>query len=111
MADFIVSSNDRVNLHIYRADNEFIVITNDVVLYDRRTEHDPRINDTIDLTESLKLGINYINLLGIDWGGKYHYHFEFDLNGNSVPGLGREDEGRSGANGLSKHYSYTIELR
>jgi hypothetical protein len=111
MANFTVGSSDRVNLHIYRADNQFVVIMNDVILYDRRTEHDPKIDDTIDLTESLNPGINYLNLFGIDWGGQFHYHFEFDLNGNVMPGLSREDQGRSGANGLSKHYSYTIELK
>lgn len=102
-----VTAADAVTLWVYHADNCLVVTVNDVVVYTRATVRDPRFNDRVEIAEFLNPGVNYINILGFDWGGAQHFAFKLDKNNNGVPGMSRDDKA-GGAYGLARSYSLQI---
>lgn len=60
-------------LNITRADNEIFATVNGLVVYDKKTENDPVLEDKVDLTPYLADGLNTLVIAGINWGGPAHY--------------------------------------
>lgn len=111
-ADITVNPGDSVVLRINNADNEVAVMLNDLLLYDRKTEHDPTFNNQVELGEILKPGLNYLNVIGIDWSAVFHFKFSLDVNGNNVSSFSRDDKGSpGGTKGIQRHYGLSIEVR
>jgi len=110
-SDIVVNPSDTVVLRVENADNELVVVLNDLLLYNRKTERDPSLRDEIELGEILKPGINFLNVLGIDWGHVFHYKFSLDVNGNNVSSFSRDDSGPISGFGLQRHYGLSIEVR
>lgn len=59
----------KATLHVTRADNEVSAFLNGIQVYDKKTEGNPALNESVDLTEYLVPGINVIVVVGINWGG------------------------------------------
>lgn len=60
-------------LNVTHADNEVIAFLNGLQVYDRKTEGDPTLTDTLDLTPYLAAGINLLVLAGVNWGGPANF--------------------------------------
>ncbi len=56
-------------LTITHADNEILATVNGVIVYDKKTENNPTLNDQIDLGPYLASGINTLVVIGVNWGG------------------------------------------
>ncbi|HEY0328353.1 MAG TPA: hypothetical protein VGC77_04570 [Rhodopseudomonas sp.] len=56
-------------LTVTHADNEVAAILNGVVVYDKKTEGNPPINDQVPLDPYLAAGLNVLAITGINWGG------------------------------------------
>lgn len=111
-ADITVNAGDALILTVQNADNEVAVLLNDFLLWSKKTEHDPTFNARIELGEFLRPGLNYLNVIGIDWSAVWHFRFSLDVNGNSVPSFSRNDSGSpGGTKGIQRHYGLSIEVR
>lgn len=56
-------------LKITHADNEILATVNGLIVYDRKTENNPTLNDQVVLDPYLAAGINTLVVIGINWGG------------------------------------------
>ena len=73
-----------VKLTIKRADNEIAAFLNGVLVYDRKTENDPQLNDVVDISGFIQKGCcNSLVLVGINWGGPAHFEGSLSVD-NSV---------------------------
>lgn len=100
--DLTVKPTDKVVFRIYYADNLVTISSNHTMLYSRRTEGMPRLNDEVELTRTLRDGLNFINISCIDWGGRSRFHVELELNGNKLPDYVINID-RNGSHGLINH--------
>ena len=62
-----------VVLTINRADNELIALLNGIIVYDKKTDGNPSLNDVVNLTNLVTSGDNILTLLGINWGDEADY--------------------------------------
>jgi hypothetical protein len=74
-------------LSVTHADNEVIAYLNTDQIYDRKTENDPPLNDTVDLSNKLVKGHNSVVILGINWGGPAHFDGNLTLDGKVIVNL------------------------
>lgn len=71
-------------LTITHADNEVIAILNGDVVYSRKTEGDPALNEQVDLTPLLLPGINHLTIIGVNWGGPANYSGTLQINASTI---------------------------
>jgi hypothetical protein len=56
-------------LTVTRADNEIAAFLNGLVVYDRKTDGNPPLNDQVPLDPYLIAGVNVLVIAGTNWGG------------------------------------------
>jgi hypothetical protein len=61
------------SLTVTRADNEVSAFLNGIVVYDRKTEGNPAINDEVQLDPYLEAGLNSLVVAGTNWGGPANF--------------------------------------
>lgn len=77
-------SIQQVILTVARADNQVVVTLNGNIVYDKKTEGDPELNDSVNLTPLLASGVNHLTILGINWGGPAHYKGTLQLDSSII---------------------------
>lgn len=91
---------------IKRADNEIAVFVNGILVYDKKTEGDPVLNDVVDITGFLQHGCcNSVVVIGIDWGGTIHYEGSLTVDNSTTSWA---VQGPSTVNGMVFNRSFTI---
>jgi hypothetical protein len=80
-----IMAGAQVILNVSRADNELFAFLNGVMVYDRKTENNPSLDDAVDLVPALKSGDNILVLGGINWGGPATFAGSLSINGFSTP--------------------------
>lgn len=69
-----IAPGSTVALTVNHADNQTEVRINNGVVYQRATEYDPTLNETIDLSAHFRQGgRKVITVVGRNWGGPAHY--------------------------------------
>jgi hypothetical protein len=58
-----------VTLVVNHADNELMAFLNGALIYDKKTENNPALNDQIQIQSLMQAGGNVLVLVGINWGG------------------------------------------
>ncbi|MEO0577588.1 MAG: hypothetical protein AAFZ58_02770, partial [Pseudomonadota bacterium] len=58
--DFVIDRDDLVKITVHYADNQLVVLLNELDLYHRKTERQPRLNDEVPLNSFLVRGVNYL---------------------------------------------------
>ncbi len=72
-------------LKITHADNEIWATVNGLVVYDKKTEGDPTINDHVNLDPYLAAGLNTLVIAGVNWGGPAHFTGSVVIGGIDTP--------------------------
>src|SRR5215216_6531414 len=95
-----------VKLKITRADNEVAAFLNGILVYDKKTEGDPALNDVVDLSGFLQHGCcNFLVVIGINWGGPAHYEGSLTVDNSTTSWT---FQAASTVNGMVFDRSFTI---
>lgn len=74
-----------VTLKVTRADNEIMAYLNGNMIYDKKTEGNPLLNDQIQISGLMQAGANELILVGVNWGGPATFEGSVDVPGMSMP--------------------------
>lgn len=93
-------------LTVKRADNEIAAYLNGVLVYDKKTENDPALNDVVDISGFLQKGCcNSLVIVGVNWGGPAHFEGSLSVD-NSTTSWSFQSQ--STPNGIVFDRSFTI---
>ncbi|MBC7953695.1 MAG: hypothetical protein H7Z12_17995 [Rhodospirillaceae bacterium] len=73
-----------VSLIVNHADNELMAFLNGALVYDRKTEGNPGLNDQVQLQGLMQAGSNVLVLVGVNWGGPATFDGRIEASGNIV---------------------------
>ncbi len=72
-------------LTIKRADNEVAAFLNGVLVYDKKTENNPALNDVVDISGFLQHGCcNSLVIIGINWGGSVSFEGSLTVDNSTT---------------------------
>jgi hypothetical protein len=80
-------------------------------VFDQRTNNDPNLDVLVDLKPHLRVGWNYVSVIGADWGGGYHYMYWLESTAGTVDQTPRDRFGPNNQTGICYVDSYVIEAR
>lgn len=95
-------------LNVTHADNEVIAFLNGLKIYDHKTEKDPTLKDSVDLTPYLTSGVNLLVLAGINWGGGANFSGSVVIGDITQPFTFKAD---STENGVVWHQTFIIPAK
>lgn len=72
-------------LTITHADNEILAVVNGAVIYDKTTNNNPSLNEKVNLDPFLASGLNFLVLIGINWGGPATFTGTMNIGGKDIP--------------------------
>lgn len=106
-----VRSNDKVEVEIIFADNQLVILNNGVEVHATKSDRaGGRLNARVDLTGCLMAGINYVSFIGIAWGPRFQFNYNFLVNDQKIES--HSDNTGQCPSGKGKAYfkSYTVCL-
>ena len=95
----------KVVLTVTHADNEVTAFLNGLMVYDRRTDGDPTLDDVVALDDYLIQGLNTLVVLGINWGGPANFQGSLTIGSVTQP---FSYQAESTADGIAMVQTYVI---
>lgn len=71
-------------LTVTHADNEVVAVLNGDIVYNKKTEGDPELSDSVDLKPLLDPGVNHLVIIGVNWGGPANYKGTLQIDGSII---------------------------
>jgi len=80
-----VSPDDNIEVEIVFADNQLVIINNGEEVHSTKSDRaGGRLNAKIDIKGFLVAGKNYLTFLGIAWGPRLQFNYNFLVNGQTI---------------------------
>lgn len=95
-----------VTLKVTRADNEVMAFLNGALVYDRKTEGNPLLNDQVQISGLMQAGANVLVLVGVNWGGPATFEGAIEAPGGIVIPFSYTAGGTP--NGMCWNHSYNL---
>ena len=85
LSEIKVSSNDKIEAEIIFADNQILILNNGAEIHATKSNRaGGRLNARVDLKDSLMPGINYMSFVGIAWGPRFQFNYNFLVNDKKI---------------------------
>ena len=93
-----VNPDDNLEVEIVFADNQLVIINNGVEVHSTKSDRaGGRLNAKVNIKESLVAGINYVTFIGIAWGPRFQFNYNFLVNDQKIASHS-DDTGQCPAN-------------
>ena len=85
LSEIKVSPNDKIEVEIVFADNQLVILNNGMEVHATKSDRaGGRLNARVDLKGSLMAGLNYVSFVGIAWGARFQFNYNFLVNDQKI---------------------------